>query len=975
MKKLFLLSIFFVWLTNDVLAQEVSAPDSIAVFQLINKAYSFQYTNGDSAFYYANTAIRESERLQYEYGKAIALTRKAKYYEVHNEFKKALDVFSLAIEILKKLNRTDKIATIYCNLGLMHFSQNDSEKAIEFYQKAENLCLEVGDSNLLASIKMNMASAYGKYGETSKSLQLMVEASNLFKLTKDTAEWGMSYHYMSQLFNLMQESEKALKSSKKAEKIITDFKNNRKREFYLAYIYLTQGEILPNLPNKEKETLAISERMIAMGKQQNIPTIYGKGYSTRGSVFKKQEQYDSAVYYYQKSYDILKDHAFKDIVADNALILGHLYSALKQYSKAIFYLNESLNLEKTTEGHLDRVKDIYLELSRVYEKKGDFKQAHHYMEQHRISVDSLFARQKLKIIQEVEAEFKTKEQTAELELKETQLARQRTFIIASSLLTLVLLGFGIFAYRTAQRRKHTNALLQKQSEQLQSLDKAKSRFFANISHELRTPLTLIIAPLDNALKRVKDKFVKDDLKLAHSNSKKLLSLVNEILDLTKLESGQMRLNEASIPLEGFLKRILFSYHSLANIRGFMLSFQYYLDNDLVIKTDANKLEKIINNLLSNAFKYSNAGGVITLKVAELGNQQIQISVQDQGKGIAADELNRIFDRFYQVENKDEPLQGGTGIGLSLARELAEALGGTLKVESQVDKGTTFKVVIPLVKGEWKPIENIDIPEPKTAIPAYIPMSLNAKESHILIVEDNPEMSKFLVQILSPHYQCTTAADGKKALKLLQNRSFDLITSDVMMPNMDGFTLLESVRDLQNSQSTPFILLTARSLEEDKLKGLQLGVDDYITKPFSTNQLIARINNLLVNQQKRQSWTTEQKANTNEPPQSAEKEMLKKAEQCVVNNISNPKYRVENLASDMSYSRRQLSRIIQKMTGLTPVEFIREIRLLKAYQMLEQRQYLTISEVRFEVGFENASYFTKVFTKRFGVKPSEVVELV
>jgi signal transduction histidine kinase/DNA-binding response OmpR family regulator len=611
----------------------------------------------------------------------------------------------------------------------------------------------------------------------------------------------------------------------------------------------------------------------------------------------------------------------------------------------------------------------------VYERKGNFKQAHHYMEQHRVSVDSLFARQKLKIIQEVEAEFKTKEQAAELELKETQLARQRTFVIASSLLALVLLGFGIFAYRTAQRRQHTNALLQEQSEQLKSLDKAKSRFFANISHELRTPLTLIIAPLDNALKRVKDKFIKDDLKLAHSNSKKLLSLVNEILDLTKLESGQMRLNESSIPLEGFLKRILFSYHSLANIRGFMLSFQYYLDHDLVVKTDAAKLEKIINNLLSNAFKYSNAGGVITLKVAAKDQQQMKISIQDQGKGIAADELNRIFDRFYQVESKDEPLQGGTGIGLSLARELAEALGGTLEVESALDKGTTFTVIIPLVKGILKSVEQPEIIESTPEIAAYSPVSFNAKESHILIVEDNPEMSKFLTQMLSPHYQCTTAADGKKALKMLQSRSFDLITSDVMMPNMDGFTLLKSVRDLQNSQSTPFILLTARSLEEDKLKGLRLGVDDYITKPFSTNQLIARINNLLTNQQKRQSWAAEQKATTNEPPLSAEQEMLKKAEQFVIKNISNPQYRVENLASDMSYSRRQLSRIIQKMTGLTPVEFIREIRLLKAYQMLEQRQYLTISEVRFEVGFENASYFTKVFTKRFGVKPSEVVELV
>ena len=243
---------------------------------------------------------------------------------------------------------------------------------------------------------------------------------------------------------------------------------------------------------------------------------------------------------------------------------------------------------------------------------------------------------------------------------------------------------------------------------------------------------------------------------------------------------------------------------------------------------------------------------------------------------------------------------------------------------------------------------------------------------ILIVEDNPEMSKFLVQTLSNHFHCATAMDGSIALEKLKDQNFDLITSDVMMPNMDGFEFLKNMKTLEMQRHTPVILLTARAMEDDKLKGFSLGIDDYLTKPFSVRELLARIQNLLNNKASREAAMKNNEDESYPPVElNFEQKQLKAAEKIVYENIDNNQFRVEDLAKQMNYSRRQIERIIKKLTGLTPAGFIREIRLQKARQLLENRQFATIAEVRYEIGMDNASHFSKIFQDRFGIKPSEV----
>ncbi len=728
-------------------------------------------------------------------------------------------------------------------------------------------------------------------------------------------------------------------------------------------------------------------------------------------------QLDSAGWYAQKFHDYFKPLDDNSQLSSSYSILGKIAFA-KDYSELGFdYLNKSITASEKT-GYRTSILEAYGDLGYYYHQYGDCDKAirvleplmeeaqqlkmigfvahvanilaechqrngkydksiSYYKVQLRFN-DSLKVAEESKKLESFEIQYRAKEKENELQLKESQISfqnrelkRQKIFNWIMGMVAFLILSIAVLVWRMAKQRKIAN-------KKLEQLDSAKSRFFANISHELRTPLTLILAPLENAIQKVKSKSVKEDLQLAHSNSKKLFTLVNEIMDLSKLESGKMQLKETAVHLERLLRRIFFSYQSLAQVREFILGFSYHLPEDLAVKLDIEKFEKVLNNLLSNAFKYSKPDGVITLRAGK-ENGLLKIEVQDTGRGIPPEQLEKIFERFYQVEGDNEPLQGGTGIGLAYAKEIAQLFGGDLKVESEMNKGSNFILTMPLKKTVLKKAVSEDTferPQPnisKIETPLY---SIQNEKPRILIVEDNPEMSKFLFQTLSNQFQCTTAIDGMDALNKLEKQNFDLITSDVMMPNMDGFTFLEKVHEREDFLTTPVIMLTARTLEEDKLRGFQLGVDDYLTKPFSTKELIARINNLLKNKKEREHWHqenntqgTEQK--TDKEPLTFEKKLLKTAEEIVLKNLSNSSFKITDLARELNYSQRQVERIMKKLTGLSPVGFVREIRLQKAYQMIESRQFATISEVRYEVGMENASHFTKKFQERFGKRPNEV----
>ena len=496
------------------------------------------------------------------------------------------------------------------------------------------------------------------------------------------------------------------------------------------------------------------------------------------------------------------------------------------------------------------------------------------------------------------------------------------------------------------------------------MSQVKTDFFNNVSHELRTPLTLIMAPLEDALKDKNGHGKREELEMALHNSKRLLNLTNELLDLSKLDAAKLELDVSTTEISPLLIRIVHSFQSLAQTRKIHLHHNLNKSIATHLNVDVGKLEKILNNLINNAIKYSEDGGTVsvTLDYDALDQGSLSLSIQDDGPGIPIEDQERIFNRFYQSSVVIQ--SAGTGIGLALVKELVQLMGGRISLESAPGNGSCFQVDLPvtIVATPEREPQKASVDEEVT----FEPILFGDHKPKVLIVEDDLEMSRYLKGLLKEDYDLDIAFNGIQALEKCRHNRYDLISSDVMMPEMDGFEFRNRLNEMGQGH-TPFIMLTARVLEEDRLRGFRLGVDDYITKPFSSEEYKARIHNLLSNKQKREQIDL----GAEEIP-SHEEEFVNNVREEVITHLDDPNYSVSLLAQSMNYSPRQLGRLLQRYTGLTPVQFILELRLQKAFQIIQSRKYATINEVRYDVGIESASYFSARFKERFGISPASIL---
>lgn len=526
--------------------------------------------------------------------------------------------------------------------------------------------------------------------------------------------------------------------------------------------------------------------------------------------------------------------------------------------------------------------------------------------------------------------------------------------------------------RIVEQRTYT---ISKQSERLQQLDKNKSIFFANVSHELRTPLTLIHGPVQHIIQRKKvDGTDMGYLRIVEQNVNKLLGRINEILDLSRLESDRLELNETTVHLYSFISRLSSSFESNAQFKDILYSIRLVIPKHLQVRLDQDKFEKVFNNLLSNALKFTPRKGEVRVSLEETDDACLLLSVKDSGPGIPKEDLERVFDRFYQSSNHIKSSEG-TGIGLNLSKQLAEIMGGNLSVDSQTRMGATFHFKFPMTRvlqSLKQPItETIQTPTIHTeAVPPPINNGIK-----ILLVEDNYDLNQYIQQLLSD-YHVITAMNGEEALTSLgQHKDIQLIISDMMMPLMDGLEFLGRVKQSEAFEAIPFIMLTARADIQDKLNALRIGVDDYIIKPFNNDELMVRVGNLLKNQQNRSVPhiepipTESTKSNSSE----VDSKWLREAERTVKRNLGAKELNVEFIATQMDISSRQFQRKIKASTGLTANQYIKEIKLHKARKYLEEQTYRTVNEVSYAVGFEDPSYFSRLYAKRFGKKPIDYLK--
>ena len=518
--------------------------------------------------------------------------------------------------------------------------------------------------------------------------------------------------------------------------------------------------------------------------------------------------------------------------------------------------------------------------------------------------------------------------------------------------------------------------IEQQAIQLKELDELKSKFFANISHELRTPLTLILAPLSNLFKiKNLSNTEHTQIMLMQQNGQKLLKRINELLDLSRLDANKLEVKEQPTFLYPFFKTLLSTFESTTNIKDIQLLFDFQLNENLQALIDDDKVEKIVSNYLGNALKFTPKNGVITLKIEKQKNR-LQISVKDTGLGIPSDELNRIFDRFYQSKNNQ---QQGTGIGLSLCQELAKVLKGRVWVISEVGEGSTFYLELPLIetfaiKEKEEEEEEVKIEEVEELAP-IVPSISTDKDvllPNILVVEDNPDLRTFLTLILKDQYNVTAAENGKEALEWLMKDSNQpsLIISDIMMPVMDGIELLSQIKSSDRLCHIPVIMLTARKSLEVKLEALRIGVDDYLTKPFTNEELIARVTNLIINSQSRLSAPPEETPKETPKISAVDLKWIQEVEQIFIKHIENPKFTMNDLSTILNISSTHVRRKIKQITGLSPKQYERSIKLAKARKLLKSGEFRTVSEVLYRLGFENHYYFSKIYKKAYGIMPTE-----
>lgn len=533
-----------------------------------------------------------------------------------------------------------------------------------------------------------------------------------------------------------------------------------------------------------------------------------------------------------------------------------------------------------------------------------------------------------------------------------------------------------------ERNKYKLAQIEQEAQRKHEIDDMKLRFFTNISHELRTPLTLILSPLENLIKSIGDDESKQTLKLMHRNAIRLLNIVNQLLDFRKSDVKGHQLNLAQGDIIEFVHTISTSFAEYSEKKNVHLTFFSSIP-ELYLVFDEDKIGKIVMNLLSNAFKFTPPNGRVDLFLTLLTGHEdeqdvLEMKISDTGIGVKDKDKERIFERFYQVQQKDNHKFSGSGVGLHLVKEFVTLHGGSVTVHDNIGQGSVFIVRIPAVYVQKEPeIVEAQVSDVEQIAQEEADMSLSELWSNgdngkpvILVVDDSDDFRLFIKDCLKPYYQIIEASDGAEALSAILELQPDVVICDVMMPEMDGFEVCRRIKTDINTSHIPFILLTARSAEEQKLKGLETGADDYITKPFNFDILLLRIEKLIQLQKQRQeNFQGKVEVNPSEiAVTSLDEKLLQKAIQYVEDHINRSELSVEELSRELGMSRVHLYKKLLVITGKTPIEFIRVIRLKRAAQLLRQSQQ-NISEIAYQVGFNSPKYFSKYFKEEFGVLPS------
>ena len=670
--------------------------------------------------------------------------------------------------------------------------------------------------------------------------------------------------------------------------------------------------------------------------------------------------------------------SFQYVFAQNdRMALGALQSIKKHKVKGIRIVG--IDALPVPGGGMENVRDGNLEASYIYPTRGDsvMQLALNILEKKPYKRDNYLkgalvtkANANVLLMQNEEMNKQTARLNAlhgKVDTYLVQYNHQKMYIVLFSIILFLLIGIMVYIYRTILMKRRIE----------EDANKAKLQFFTNISHELRTPLTLIADPVNY--------IIHDDnlnsqqrsmLQIVQRNVLVLTQLVSEILDFRKVQNGKMELRLSDFNLAESMKQWIMLFSASAQKKHIAISMN--APDTVMLRADQDKIERICYNLLSNALKYTSEGGEITLTAKE-ENGRVMISVADNGCGISSDELPYIFDRFYQAKNAGR----GTGIGLAIVKAFTELHHGEVSATSIEGKGSTFTIHIPVrQKGEVtnQPTEKIEqLVEPSSAqeVPNQarhideLIQPYQTDKPEVLIIDDNIDIRTYLRSVLSEKYNVSEAADGKVGLELARKIVPDIVLSDIMMPVMDGLAFCQQLKTDKAISHIPVILLTARSLDEQRAEGYEHGADAYLSKPFSLRLLLSRIDNLIESRKKlNQTWSKGvEDDEIGNISNEIDKSFLKQLRKIIQENLANSDLSVEQIGDEIGLSRVQLYRKVKALTGYSPVEIVRKARLTRARHLLQTTER-TVSEVAYAVGFSTPSYFSKCYKDEFGENPKK-----
>lgn len=913
---------------------------------LTDLGYTYEVMgDGEKSLKYYYDGYELANEISYVWGAIDGANGSGSAQLLLGNHKEAIDMYSKAIYLCKEDTRpllsTDidfklsnfyrplLLGDAYSNTGLVFMDLGQTEMALDFYQKSLNLYPD--DNRAKGITLLDVGSIHLKLENLEKAIEYFTRAGNIARAQADVLIEAKSLRFIGEI-------------------------NRKLKKYDLALLNYTDA----------------LERYQRVKNLREISRVY----HGVGQVYFEMADYQKSLDYYLMSLKNAKESENTRTYCQALLGSSECYILLSEYDKAESSLFELMELSEAIEDRSIR-RGGYLVLGQLYEKIGRYKKAFESQKLYSQLNDSLFMIERSEQIAEMEAKYETTQKQREIELlnaqnqiNELKIDRRGNQRNALLIAALGFMGLAFILYNRYKTRTRAN-------KELQQLDELKTRFFTNISHEFRTPLTLILGPLENKLASEISGEDREQLLLMKRNADRLLELINQLLDLSKLEAGKMNLSVSNDDFNTFLTTTISSFGSLSEQK------EIHLDVDipkepLEMPFDKEKCHQIFSNLFSNAFKFTPSGGNISVS-AHKNLQMVKIVLQDSGPGIPDREIANIFKRFHQLTDSKNHQQG-TGIGLALVKELVSLHHGKVSVSSIPDKGTRFEVELPLTSSHYSSDEIVEseaTQEPELKIREQVDNAKSQEVSesldgqYVLVVEDNADVRTYITSILSSSYHVLSANNGVEGVESARKHIPDLIISDLMMPEMDGLELCQVMKNDEKTSHIPVVLLTAKADQESKVGGLETGADDYLVKPFNEQELRARVKNLIEQRTKLRERFARQV--TLEPTKVAitppDEAFISKAMEVVEENITNFEFSVELFQKEMAMSRMQLHRKLKALISCSASEFIRVQRLKRAAQILET-EGVTVSEAAYKSGFNNLSYFAKCFKEEFGVSPSE-----